>query len=93
MVVGVRVDSENITEGTKRHCNSSYFTMIAKNEQGDSVPVPGLILENEQAVRRFSRSKQRKAEAFSRDTQYDATQFRIDEHLHQLSDENIKIDL
>ena len=31
MVVGVRVDAENITQGTKRHCNSSYFTMVAKD--------------------------------------------------------------
>src|SRR6056297_3898562 len=34
MVVGVRVDSENITSGEKRHCNSSYFTMVAKDEHG-----------------------------------------------------------
>ncbi|WP_373519150.1 acyl-CoA thioesterase [Pricia sp.] len=93
MVVGVRVDAENITEGTKRHCNSSYFTMVAKDAQGNSVPVPGLILENEQAVRRFARSKQRKEEAFSRDTQFDESKFRIDEHLKRLIDENVKIDL
>ena len=30
MVVGVRVESENITTGKKKHCNSSYFTMVAK---------------------------------------------------------------
>lgn len=93
MVVGVRVDAENITEGTKRHCNSSYFTMVAKDEQGNSVHVPGLILENEQAVRRFARSKQRKKEAFSRDTRFDESQFQIEEHLKRLIDENVKIDL
>ena len=60
MVVGVRVESENITKGTKRHCNSSYFTMVAKDEDGKSIPIPGLILENEQGVRRFARSKKRK---------------------------------
>ena len=27
MVVGVRVESEDITTGKKKHCNSSYFTM------------------------------------------------------------------
>src|SRR5680860_710377 len=81
MVVGVRVDAENITEGTKRHCNSSYFTMVAQDAQGHSVHVPRLILENEQAVRRFARSKQRKKEAFSRDTRFDESKFQIEEHL------------
>lgn len=93
MVVGVRVDSENITEGTKRHCNSSYFTLVAKDAEGNSTPVPGLILGNEQEVRRFARSKQRKKEAFSRDTQFDESKFQIDEHLRRLIDENAKIDL
>ena len=93
MVVGVRVDAENITEGTKRHCNSSYFTMVAKDAQGNNSIVPGLILKNEQAVRRFARSKQRKEEAFSRDTQFDASKFQFKEHLELLKDENVKIDL
>ncbi|CAZ94137.1 MULTISPECIES: acyl-CoA thioesterase [Zobellia] len=93
MVVGVRVESQNITSGTKRHCNSSYFTMVAKDENGKSVPVPGLLLENEQGVRRFARSKQRKEEAFSRDTQFDSSQFKIEEHLDLLANENVKLDL
>lgn len=92
MVVGVRVDSENITEGTKRHCNSSYFTMVAKDVSGASVRIPGLILENEQAVRRFSRSMQRKKEAFSRDTHFDASKFKMEEHITHLEGENIKMD-
>ncbi|MGB6152510.1 MAG: acyl-CoA thioesterase [Pricia sp.] len=93
MVVGVRVDSENITRGTKRHCNSSYFTMVAKDVSGKSIEIPGLILENEQAVRRFARSKQRKQEAFSRDTRFEASKFKMEEHIEQLKDENIRIDL
>ena len=93
MVVGVRVDSENITEGTKRHCNSSYLTMVAKDNSGNSVEIPGLILENEQAVRRFARSKQRKEEAFSRDTRFDASKFKMEEHLEHLEKENLKLDL
>lgn len=93
MVVGVRVDSENITEGTKRHCNSSYFTMVAKNTSGVSIEIPGLILENEQAVRRFARSKRRKEEAFSRDTHFDASKFKMEDHLERLKNENLKINL
>ncbi len=93
MVVGVRVDAENITHGTKRHCNSSYFTMVAKDAKGNSMKIPGLIVENEESVRRFARSKQRKKEAFSRDTRFDESKFQIQEHLQRLKNENIKIDL
>ncbi|WP_209399852.1 acyl-CoA thioesterase [Pseudozobellia sp. WGM2] len=91
MVVGVRVESENITKGTKRHCNSSYFTMVAKDENAKSIAVPGLLLENEQGVRRFARSKKRKEEAFIRDTEFESSHFKIDEHLNDLEKENVKI--
>ena len=47
MVVGLRVESENIKSGVIKHCNSSYFTMVAKDESGKSTPVPGLILDSE----------------------------------------------
>ena len=36
MVVGLHVESENIRSGEKKHCNSSYFTMVAKDEDGFS---------------------------------------------------------
>ncbi|SHI96811.1 acyl-CoA thioesterase [Pseudozobellia thermophila] len=93
MVVGVRVESENITEGTKRHCNSSYFTMVAKDEKGNSIPVPGLLLENEQGVRRFARSKKRKEEAFIRDTEFESSYFKMEKYLADLENENVKIAL
>ncbi len=93
MVVGVRVESENITKGTKRHCNSSYFTMVAKDEQGKGMTIPGLLVENEQGVRRFARSKRRKEEAFSRDTQFDSSKFKIEEYMEFLEGENIKLGL
>ncbi|MEO7977456.1 acyl-CoA thioesterase [Flavobacterium sp.] len=53
MVVGIRVESENIQTGIVKHCNSSYFTMVAKDKEGNSVPVPGLILSDLNEVRRF----------------------------------------
>lgn len=93
MVVGVRVESENITTGERKHCNSSYFTMVAKDENGKSVPVPGLILEEEQGIRRFTRSKIRKEEALERDTRFDEATFDPKEHLGLLEHENVKIKL
>ena len=93
MVIGVRVESENITTGKKKHCNSSYFTLVAKDADGRSTPVPGLIIEDEQGVRRFARSIQRKKQAMSRSTQFESSQFKINDHLKDLDQENVKIDL
>ncbi len=53
MIVGIRVEAENIQTGKVKHCNSSYFTMVAKDEEGKNTEVPGLILSNEEEVRRF----------------------------------------
>jgi uncharacterized protein (TIGR00369 family) len=53
MVVGIRVVSENIKTGKVKHCNSSYFTMVAKDEEGKNTKVPTLILSNLEEVRRF----------------------------------------
>jgi len=92
MVVGVRVESESITTGKKKHCNSSYFTMVAKAEDGKSVTVPGLVLENEQGVRRYTRSMRRKEQALKRSTNYDQSKFKIEEHISELKAENVKID-
>ena len=56
MVVGIRVEAENIQTGVVKHCNSSYFTMVAKDKEGKSVQVPGLILSNLEEVRRFRKA-------------------------------------
>jgi acyl-CoA hydrolase len=40
--VGIRVDTENIRDGTRRHTNSSYFTMVAVDDAGNPVAVPPL---------------------------------------------------
>lgn len=93
MVVGVRVESQNITTGKKRHCNSSYFTMVAKDESGGNVVVPGLLVQDNQGIRRFARSKFRKEAAFKRDTQFDENNFDAAEYLGILTKENIKIQL
>ena len=53
MIVGIRVESENIQTGLIKHCNSSFFTMVAKNTNGDNVAVPGLIMSDLRDVRRF----------------------------------------
>ncbi len=53
MIVGIRVEAENIQTGKVKHCNSSYFTMVAKDADGKNVLVPSLILSSEIDIRRF----------------------------------------
>ena len=53
MIVGIRVTSQNIQTGKEKHTNSSYFSMVAKNDKGNNVAVPKLILSNLQEVRRY----------------------------------------
>ena len=60
LVVGIRVISENIKTNKINHTNTSYFTMVAKNEDNQPVEVPGLILEDRNQVRRFIEARRRK---------------------------------
>ena len=53
MIVGIRVTAENIQTGRIKHCNSSYFTMVAKDSEGKNVTVPPLWLTSFEEVRRF----------------------------------------
>lgn len=93
MVVGLRVESENIKTGEVKHCNSSYFTMVAKDDNGKSVPVPGLILDSEEAVRRFVRSITRQAQSKERSKSFEPEHFDISKHLETLSGQNTQINL
>ncbi len=93
MVVGVRVESENIQTGKMKHCNSSYFTMVAKNNEGQSVSVPGLVLENKTAIRRFVRSIIRKEDAQARRDRFKASEFEFESHVELLKEYNVKIQL
>ncbi len=53
MIVGIRVDAMNTRTGVIKHTNSSYFTMAAKDDDGELCEVPSLIIENEVQLRRF----------------------------------------
>ncbi|MCL6265583.1 acyl-CoA thioesterase [Flagellimonas myxillae] len=93
MVVGVRVEAENVKNGTTKHCNSSYFTMVAKDNDGKNIPVPGLIVEDKNGLRRFARSIERKSSAYDRDTKYSPKKFVPKEYLHLLEGENVQIEI
>ena len=91
MVVGIRVDSENIRTGEKKHCNSSYFTMVAKNDKGESVPVPGIILENDDDIRRFLTSIKRQELKSAKISELKGIDFHSKEYLEQLKEYNVQV--
>ena len=53
LVVGIKVTSENVKTNEVKHTNNSYFTMVAKGEDGKPTQVPELILEDITEMRRF----------------------------------------
>lgn len=53
LMVGIKVIAENVKTGQVKHTNTSYFTMVAKDEAGKPTPVPGLLLESREDARRF----------------------------------------
>ncbi len=54
LVIGIRITSENIKTQVMKHTNTSYFTMVAMDENHKPTHVPGLILENKDEIRRFA---------------------------------------
>ncbi|MGJ8660753.1 MAG: acyl-CoA thioesterase [Bacteroidota bacterium] len=91
MVIGLRVESENIRTGEMKHCNSSYFTMVAKDEQGNNCEVPGLILDNINSVRRFVRSIKLKQSDNRQENLFGEENFVMDNYLTLLEKHNAKL--
>lgn len=60
LVVGIRVISENVKTHEVKHTNTSYFTMVAMNEDHTPLRVPGLILRTDVEIRRFYQGLHRK---------------------------------
>jgi uncharacterized protein (TIGR00369 family) len=60
LVVGIRVTAENVKTGEQRHTNTSYFTMVAKDDEGKPTLVPKLLLETEEEIRRFLEAMKRR---------------------------------
>lgn len=93
MVVGIRVESQNIRTGVVKHCNSSYFSMVAKDENGKGVKVPGLIISNEAALRRYLRSIKHIKMRNERKIEFSAQNFHAEKYIDALKDYNVKIEI
>lgn len=93
MVIGIRVDSENIQTGTVNHCNSSYFTMVAKDKLGNSVLVPRLALSSLEEKRRFFSCIKRIATRKERDQHEETFDYSSNEVLEELKKYNVEIEI
>src|SRR6185437_16945986 len=94
LVVGIRVTAENITTGKVKHTNTSYFTMVAKDEHNQLKPVPGLILENRDDVRRFLEAitrRELKAQ-YKEQLNNEKTNLTVEDDLHKLKNEKCIIE-
>ena len=60
MEVGIKVLAEEIHSGVIRHTNSCFFTMVAVDAEGRSVPVRPLQPQTEDEQRRFRAATERR---------------------------------
>lgn len=60
MEVGVRVETEDMIAGLRRHTNSCYLTFVAVDRNGRPVEVPELVPETEVEIRRFQAAQERR---------------------------------
>lgn len=93
MVIGIRVEAEHIQTGTIKHCNSSYFTMVAQDDHGKSTEVPGLILNDNIEVKRFLKALKRIKTKHERKIEFDSTTFSLENYLDELKSYRVKIEL
>jgi uncharacterized protein (TIGR00369 family) len=93
MVIGIRVEAENIQTGEVKHCNSSYITMVAKDKDGGSLKVPGLILSNDQEVRRFVKSLERINMKRNRSNEFHELDFSSENYLEELKKHRVQVNL
>jgi acyl-CoA hydrolase len=60
MEVGVKVFSENILTGERKHTSSAYLTFVAIDKDRNPIPVPPLILETDDDRRQWREAAERR---------------------------------
>ncbi|HYA14054.1 MAG TPA: acyl-CoA thioesterase [Syntrophales bacterium] len=74
MEVGVRVESENLITGERRHTASAYLTFVALDKNGRPTLLPPLILESDDEKRRNREAKSRRETRLAEKTKEKACQ-------------------
>ena len=93
LVIGIRVIAENVKNGTQRHTNTSYVTMVAKGDDDKPTVVPELLLETEDDARRFLEAIKRRELKENYKDAFDNAKTRMDvqDNLHKLSNQRCVI--
>jgi len=93
ILLGIKVIAENVKTGTVKHTNTSYFTMVAKDENNKPTQVPGLILESREEVRRFLEAIKRKEikVLFQEEFNNAKTSLTVEQELSKLEGERCQI--
>jgi uncharacterized protein (TIGR00369 family) len=60
MEVGVRVEAENVLSGKLVHVSSAYLVFVAIDEHGRPVPVPPIVAESKDELRRQQAARRRR---------------------------------
>ena len=60
MEVGVKVTTENLMTGERRHTCSAYLTFVALDENGRPTVAPPVIPESEEEKRRYQQAGERR---------------------------------
>ena len=60
MEVGVRVTTEKLMTGERRHTCSAYLTFVALDENQKPTPIPPVIPETEEEQRRYRQAGERR---------------------------------
>lgn len=60
MELGVRVEAETLITGYRRHTASAYLTFVALDSNGRPLPIPPLVLETDEEMRRNKEAKDRR---------------------------------
>ena len=93
LMIGIKVIAENVKTGSVKHTNTSYFTMVAKDEAGKPTLVPGLMLESREEVRRFLEAIKRKEikTMFQAEFNNAKTNLTVEQELHKLKGERCQV--
>ncbi len=89
LLVGIRVVAENVATRALRHTNSSYFWMVAKDDEGHPRQIAPLLLESRDDVRRFLEALHRKEMTARYSVELDnaTTDLAVEREMHRLEGE------
>jgi uncharacterized protein (TIGR00369 family) len=94
LVVGIKVISENVKTHTVKHTNTSYFTMVAMDENHVPLQVPGLLLHTDIEIRRFFQGLHRKQlkKYYRQEESRIKSDFEMDQTIELLKTERCRIE-